>query len=143
MKSFNILISALIILFVTSCDPTDNRLTIVNETERPLFFTTSAYDTIEGKSPFQAFLDITNNDSSWVESDYFIKPNGEKRKMVMTDWEEIIENNFGGKFYVFIFDADTLQKYNWEQIKKNNNYFAKYGLTLNDLENMNWKIRVK
>lgn len=142
MKPF-IYIIGLITLLFSSCDPTDNRFTIVNETERPLFYTTSPFDTIEGKSPFQEFLIISNNDTVWVDSDCFIKPKGEKKKLVMSDWEEMIENNFNGKIYVFIFDADTLQKYTWDDIKRNNKFVHKYKFGVEELKKVDWKVRVK
>lgn len=142
MKPFIYIIVFMTLLF-SSCDPTDNRFTIVNETERPLFYTTSPFDTIEGKSPFQGFLKISNNDTVWIDSDYFIKPKGEKKKMVMSDWEEMIENNFNGKIYVFIFDADTLQKYTWDDIKRNNKFVHKYKFGVEELKKVDWKVRVK
>lgn len=130
-------------IILIGCDPTDNRLTIINETNRPLFYITTASDSIEGSTPFKEFVEVSNMDATWIDSDYFIKPKSEKKKMVMSDWEETIRNNFNGKLYIFIFDADTLKEYNWEEIKKKNNYFTKYSLTLDDLNNMKWKVRVK
>lgn len=143
MKLLMLLIIVLITFFVSGCDPTDNRFTIVNETERPLFYTTSPYDTIEGNSPFQTFFEISNKDSVWIESDYFIKPKGEKKKMVMSDWEEMVEKNFNGKIYVFIFDADTLQQYTWDEIKRNNKFVHKYKFGVEELKKVDWKVRVK
>jgi hypothetical protein len=143
MTKFLFQIIILITTFLVACDPIDSRLTIINETNRPLFYITTAQDSIEGGTPFKKFIEASNIDSVWIDSDYFIKPKGKKRKMVMSDWEEIIRNNFNGKIYIFFFDADTLQKYNWVEIKKNNNYFAKYGLTLIDLKKRDWKVRVK
>lgn len=143
MKSFLTFLTIFLVFFIISCDSTDSRFVIVNKTNRPLFYTTSAYDTIEGRSPFQKFIEISNNDTIWIESDYFIKPFGEKKKMVMSDWEETIRNNFGGHIRVFIFDADTVQKYNWEDIKVNNKYFKKYEYTVDELNKINWKTEVK
>jgi len=44
------------------------------------------------------------------------------------------------KFYLFIFKQSTLDHYTWEEMQKNNIYDELYVLTLEDLEQMNWKI---
>jgi hypothetical protein len=138
------LINIQIIIFLTflfsSCDPTDNKFTIVNKTGRPIFYDTSPFDTIEGASVFKPFYKIINNDTLWIESDYFIKPMGEKTIMVMSDWEEMIEDNYNGKISVFIFDADTLQKYRWNVIKSDNKFIDRYKFGIEELKEKNWKV---
>ena len=139
--------SSLVILFglITSvaCDPTDDRLTIINETNRPLFYTTSRFDTIEGGCPYERFIEISNNDTIWIDSDDFLKPKSQKKHMILSNWEQVIPNNFNGELKLYVFDADTLIKYNWDEIKRKNKYFSKYKLTIKELEETDWTIRIK
>ena len=138
------LIKIYIIIFLTflfiSCDPTDNKFTIVNKTRHPIFYDISPFDTIEGASVFKPFYKIKNNDTLWIESDYFIKPMGEKKIMVISDWEEMIEENYNGKISVFIFDANTLQKYSWAVIRRDNKFLHRYEFGIEELKKQNWKV---
>ena len=41
---------------------------------------------------------------------------------------------------IFILSKDTVDKYNWELIRSDNNILKRYDLSLNDLKRMNWTI---
>ena len=137
-------ITLFVLLLFCGCDPSDSKFTIINETNRPLFWDSSSSGSIEGhRSMYEPFREITSNsDTAWIESSYFIKPWGTKRKGVHSTWESVIENSFNGQMYVFIFEADTLEKYDWEDVKKNNRYFKKYRFTVEDLQKLDWKVKV-
>lgn len=124
------------------CDTVDDRFIIRNTTNRPLFFTTSPYDSIEGGSPYEEYYEISNGDTFWKESDHFIIPNGTKRKMVVSDWEEIMQDNFDDHIYIYLFDADTLKKYSWDEIKKRGKYYKKYDFNTSELKERKWEILV-
>ena len=143
--SVKIIIVCILLVFC-SCDYSDNKFTIINETNRPLFWVSSSSDSIDvHRSIYEPFRESTSNsNTTWIESSFFIKPRGMKRKgVVNTTWEDMIRGDyFKGQMYVFIFEADTLEKYDWEDVKKNNRYFRKYRLTVDDLRKLDWKVRV-
>ncbi len=137
-----IMIVIAIIIF-QSCDPVDNRLTIVNNTNQPLFFIRSPADSLEGRSCYKEFFDIVGGDTVWIESDNFIKPRSEKKVVVLSDWERLIKDRYNGRLRIYFLDAYTLKKYGWEEIKRNNKYFLKYSLTISDLKKMKWRVVVE
>lgn len=142
MRTYFAFIVLVACVFSIGCDPTDDKLTIVNETSRPIFYSTSASDSIQGRNPYKNFIQISNHDTEWINSDYFIRPNSEKKKMVLSTWEATIRNNFGGKIHIFIFDADTLQAYTWENIKTKMKIVKEYQFTVDDLKKLNWKVKI-
>ena len=147
MKKFLIQIIIIAHCLLTSCDYWDNRLMIVNETNLPLFFDYSQVDSIEGegRNIYEPFRIVYNQDTLWSESNYFVAPMSEQKVFVFnTTWPLLINNRYtyNGQIYIFIFDADTLQKYDWEDVKMNNRYFKKYRFTVEDLQKLDWKVRV-
>ena len=145
MKKFLVQIIIVVLILLTSCDYCEGKLMIINETNRPLFCDRSRVDSIEGRSIYKPFKEISDNDTLWIQNEYFIAPGSETRLFVCnTTWERKINDPYyyDGKIYIFIFDADTLQKYDWEDVKKNNRYFKKYRFTVEDLQKVDWKVRV-
>ncbi|MGZ4099579.1 MAG: hypothetical protein ACXVNM_11910, partial [Bacteroidia bacterium] len=105
----------------------NHRTTIINQLDKPVFYTLSSYDTIEGKSPYNY-------------ADNFIDSKSSKQLMVGGDFENIVRNNFHNKMTIFFFDADTLKKYQWEKIKKENKWKRKITFSVEDLRKNNWKV---
>lgn len=58
-------------------------------------------------------------------------------------WETFIESTIDKKIRLFIISKDSVDKYGWNKIFKNQIYNKKYELTIEDLEAMNWKIDYK
>lgn len=77
----------LIVILCSGCEPLDDRFTIINHTERPIFYNYSPIDSIVGKSPFQDFIKISESqkDTIWLQIPYFIKPKGEIKKSIVGD----------------------------------------------------------
>ena len=124
------MIPLLVLLVVISgCDQTDNKLLIANETDHLLLYIPSKTDSIVGGAP--------------VDGNHSIPRHGEKHVSVIGSWENMVQYNFNGKLWVITFDSDTLEKYGWEYVKSNNRYYSKQGFTLSDLKKANWEIRVK
>jgi hypothetical protein len=55
-------------------------------------------------------------------------------------WEEYIEKCDAKKARIYIIVKDSIDKYGWENIYKNNIYNKKYMVTIEDLEKTNWQI---
>ena len=114
------IITVCILLVFCSCDYMDNKLMIINETNRPLFFYSYSHgDSIERWSIYSPYKEISGSDTFWIKGSTFIEPMGENRiGSFNIKWEHKI--NRDGGVYIFIFEADTLEKYDWEDVRKNN-----------------------
>jgi len=55
-------------------------------------------------------------------------------------WEEVIEQQPFKKLSIYFFNADTINQYEWEEIKQGYKVMERRDLSLEDLEGMNWTI---
>jgi hypothetical protein len=78
-----------------------------------------------------------NDDMYWVDSNSY-----NYKALRMRDcWEDMVEDfSEEGVVMVFVFDADTLEKYTWEYITENYKILKRYDLSLQDLKDRNWRI---
>lgn len=56
------------------------------------------------------------------------------------NWEEYFKSLPDGKIRMFIISKDSVEKYKWYKIFKNQVYIKKYELTLQDLKDKKWEI---
>lgn len=56
------------------------------------------------------------------------------------EWKRYINSGVDKKMRLFIIKKDSVNKYGWKQIHQNKIYNKKYLLTLDDLENNQWRI---
>lgn len=56
------------------------------------------------------------------------------------EWKEIIEKNPSDTLSIYIFDGDTVNTYDWNQIKEGYKVLKRYDLSINDLQQMNWTV---
>lgn len=56
------------------------------------------------------------------------------------EWEEIYSKLPQDTMSVFIFHSDTLDKYNWEEVRDGYKVLKRYDLSLEDLKQNNWTI---
>ena len=136
MKNNKIYLLGIIILFF-SCDYVDNRLTISNKSTNTIIF-------------------VTSLDSSLVCWEvqhlevYLSKKVLPQKKMTdifpgsTTEWSKYINRSTNEKLNLFIFDMDTIHKYeNWCSIITNKRYVKRYSLTEKELDSMNWIVTYK
>jgi len=132
----NILTRLLLLLALSSigCDPVDNRLVIVNESDKPLFFKYSLDGSMPEKSPYWEGFELD-------EIDDMVRPHSEKKMEIIANWETFIRDNFKDEtFYLFVFDLDTLKKHPWPVVRATENYLHKYEIEVEALKEMNWRI---
>lgn len=119
---------------------------------------------ISNKSDKIIYCSISNNDEFFDYSKYLLSQrikSGENIKVIdLTDlylsdiiladttikvprpmiWSDYINKSKDGKIRVFLIEKDSIDKYGWKYINDNTLYNKKYLLTLDDLEEMDWKI---
>lgn len=127
-----ILPSLLALILLTGCDFADNRLQIVNKSSIAISYDYSTSGEINPDS----------NRIFWYLSNQIL-PNKSQRVTLLGSrnmWVKEIENSKTKRLSIFIFNVDTLIKYeNMDFILKSNLY-EKFEYSISDLEKINWTI---
>jgi hypothetical protein len=119
-----------VVLILTSCDRFDARLKIHNKSGKTIFVITSE----------------TENPSRYNGVEYYklrnIPPDSSDTKLLINiTWEDYINNSFNKKLNLYVFDLDTLLKYeNIDSTLKHPIY--KFEIPLKELEEKDWNITV-
>lgn len=135
---FTLLLSTLFVM----CDPIDNKLVIVNDSNEKLYFVTSPYINLsrlyeDGLEQHGIKIKYTN----YVES---VEPHSEFEAIKFGNenaWERYI-NEFceEGKLRIYSFEIDTLKKYSWKDVIENDLYSKKMEYSVKELQEKNWRI---
>jgi hypothetical protein len=132
----------LILALITSCDPYDDRLNLVNNSENDIFYSISKTDSFSKRSNP---LRIVGNDTVLNES-LFIKSKSEVKEMMLgrNSWEEFVKNECdNGKLRIFIFNDSLINKNNWDSIVKNQSFSKKYSHSFESLIKNQWRVLIK
>lgn len=136
MKTRIILVILFFILAAVTCDYADNRLKIVNNSNKTIVVDFSA-DTLleEMENKFIGYY-LQNK---ILPSDTIIRT----MPGSMRGWELLIEHSKNDKLNMYVISFDTLNKYkDWNYIRTKSLY-EKYEYSLEELEISNWIIEYK
>ena len=131
-----------ILLFIISCDPADNRLRIENTQSYPIYYTYSSKEILE-EDVIRIGVNSSVNDSLSRSPDsfYLISPRTiSNASLTSSKWEAIASESKNGKIYFFFLSKKTLINYSWKEIVRGNKYIGKASYTIKDLKNLDWKI---
>ena len=144
MKTKNkyIFIYLLLMNLIISCDPIDHKLKLINNTNDKTYYTYSQnidllamYDVeLEKMKVSQSYHNYINS----IEANDTIMP----PEMGYDAWVKLIQNSKNKKLYIFTFDIDTLEKYQWKDIVQKNKYKNRYAISLEELEKINWTVNI-
>lgn len=132
----------LIMNFMISCDPIDHKLKIINNTNDKIYYTynqnndlLAMYDVeLEKMKVPQSYHNYINS----IEANDTIMP----PEMGYDAWVKLIQNSKNKKLYIFTFDVDTLEKYQWKEIVQKNKYKKRYAISLEELNMVNWTVGI-
>jgi hypothetical protein len=137
-----VIIIDLIIIVLSSGDPVDDRLEIINSSNDTVYYLITEFENLErmyDSELVEKGINITYKNYVYDLS------GGANRKHIKTGsvkaWENYIEkvceNN---KLYVFIFDIDMLKVHSWKEVVQNGYFKERKSYSLQDIRNLNWKI---
>ena len=115
-------------------DNVDNRMIIRNNSDAAILFEFS-FD-----YPDTTLGELLVNPSLNPQI-YRVESKMEERYGHGRNWEISFENYIhSDTLIIFIFSADTLQNYDWDQIKRDSKILERYDLSLQDLLDRNWVV---
>lgn len=139
----------LIVNLMGGCDEVDRRLTIVNNTDKAVFFVLSKDSILNEDSPNyknEVFKVGNGKDPVWLEQDYFVKSHSKKRNEILggNGWTYFINRECqDSTLYVFFFDAMDLVHTPWEELRSENRFVQLHRLKVEELERNNWNVVFK
>lgn len=125
-----------------SCDSIDHKLKIINSTDDKIYYTYNQ------NNDLLAMYDVELNKMKVPQSCYNYIQSIEANDTIMPPemgyeaWVKLIQNSKNKKLYIFTFDIDTLEKYQWKEITQKNKYKKRYAISLEELNRANWTVSV-
>lgn len=142
MKYILIIIPIVIIFF--GCDPVDNKLSINNLSSKKKYYVLSPHKNLNKLyEPEAEELGIKITYLNYVKE---ITGNSKKQQFLTGGgkaWERYINLACEDqKIKLYTFDIDTLEKYSWKEIISKNYFSSKKEFSVDDLERINWEIKI-
>lgn len=134
-------LAIILIIFLSACDPADNRLSIKNNANYPIYYTYSNKDSLTDSNRVYLFSDV--NDLMRMDSSVYARIEAKSvsnAALTSYRWEGVANESKTGQIFFFFFPRDTLAKYNWEDIIKSKKYTGKAIYTIEDLNKIKWLI---
>lgn len=132
-----------ILLCLLGCDPTDDRLRVVNKSDEKIYLLESHRR--ELSSQYQD--DIKQNGRGFGFTNYIEEIDANDTTVLHMGgnsnhaWERYINNVCeDGKLRLYTFSLDTLQKYSWRTVLEKEYYNKKVELSVKDLDKRNWVV---
>lgn len=136
IKTFVILCTPILLFCANSCrnlteDENCHRwIRFSNNSEKDIYYSFNIFDEIPEYNPGSSPIE-------WrIEKNEYIK-------LANTRYCECFESvaeEGKGKIYLFLFDSEMVEKSNWGSGRENNIYLKKYALTIEELNEMDWKL---
>jgi hypothetical protein len=119
-------------IFVTSCDLADNRLQIINNSSSTICYDYSTSGDINPDS----------NRLFWYLSNQILPSKTQNISLLGSRnmWIKEIENSKTKRLSIFLFNVDTLKKYEDLNFIIKNSLYEKFDYSISDLEKNNWII---
>jgi len=132
MKIHPFILITSVVMLAGTCDYNDNRLKIKNNSAYDIAFDYSTDTILE--QDFTNFNSIINDKIMPGEVANQLLPGSTNA------WPFLIKKSKNNKLNVFIFNNDTLLKYNDREYIRNHKLYKRYSLTEEELNEINWII---
>jgi hypothetical protein len=138
MKYKSILI--LFIVFHYGCEYVDDRLVVVNNTDHNIEFVLFDKDSLVN---LYDGYDLDSLNTFRINHIISLNPGEKKIKSRLgakNEWEKVVLSGDSQKLYVFLFDNDTINKYDWKTIVTKEKYQNRLSFSLKELQTSNWNV---
>lgn len=129
---------------LVSCEYQDRRFKVINVSNKLVYYSVIDRDSMSNVYDERLEeLDIHLTYQNYVDSISPSTVNLEMRLGGKNEWEKYVNNGDNQRVYVFTFDADTLKKYSWGELLKVNYYEKRLDYNLEELNKMNWEVKLR
>ena len=127
------LVSVILFFLLLSCmDTTENRMITLYNKHREVCYCFFYNKELSSKGYYldkhSFYPELVKQDSSCLLD------------IVRPRWEKYIDESSDKKLKIYVIEKDSVNKYGWENIFAKNIYNKKYNLTIDDLDEQDWKI---
>ena len=132
-----------IVFIMSSCDPADNRLKLVNNSNTDIYFFYSCDTLLNNLDMFKSgYYYDSKGDSTYISSNHFIEKKTFRNipNRGFNAWKHYLNNCKDQKIYFFIFNDSIVSKYSYDEIRDKRLFEKCLIYTLNDLKQNNWTI---
>jgi hypothetical protein len=132
----NLLLVILLSVLLISCDYYDHRLWVKNSTDGAICLSTHL-DTVPSLSSVNPTGYYLNNAVMPGESENLVKPGSTK------GWSFFISESANDKLNLFVYNIDSLKKYQSIDTLIKNRLYTRYSFTEKELEKTDWKVVIE
>jgi hypothetical protein len=128
------LIFIFVLIYLLSCDPASNKLKIYNGSNSSIY-ATYTFDSFNptNDNPIKYFMD---NQILPKDTGHLHLLGGDK------DWGYFIEKSSNKKINIFIFSIDSIEKYGYNFLANDKNYYKQYSYTQEGLDSIKWVVKI-
>lgn len=130
----------LLIFILSSCEYLDKRVIVRNRTNEPLYYFIFNRDSLLNLKEDFDDTTIRVYYTNYLERIGVNDSLREGQLGAKDEWEKYVMRGDSQKLYVYIFNKDTLEKYDWRTIVENENYQKRYTYSFDFLKFNNWNI---
>jgi len=141
--TFQMLLFAIIFFTIESCDPADNRLKIVNNSNTDIYFFYSCDSSLNNLNLFKTgYYRNSIGDSTFITSDHLINKRADRKVPMrgLNAWEQYLNNCNNKEIYIYIFLDSIVNKFPPDEISKRRMYEKCFNYNAYDLKQINWTI---
>ena len=128
-----------LILICFSCQK-KQPLLIVNDSDKVIYFTYSPSSKLKDWDGVRIYGMVDGDTIDNLDNTSRILPNETIEVVDFVSLDQTIDDEFGGKIYIFFFEENTLKKYPWRLIVSGKLYSKMQKYEKDDLVKLNWKI---
>jgi hypothetical protein len=122
-----------------SCEYLDNRIIITNNNNEDIHYFLFNKDSLKNLYEEDTISNLFYY-TNYIDSLSPQEKKNESRLGAKNEWEKIVLHGDSQKLFVFIFNIDTIKKYDWKTIVTNEKYQNRLSFSLKELQSSNWNI---
>ena len=139
-----LVILSTLIAVISSCDPADNRLMVVNNSSTDIYVFYSCDSSLKNIQMLRnGYFSNEKGDSIYIQADEYVQKMSTQNipRKGFRAWKHYLANCVNGEIHFFIYLDSAVNKHTEEELKNRRMYVKHFVYSLDELEKNSWKIR--